>query len=191
MRSQTRPSATASTSRFSNSSPTMPPTCGSPRRTTSAFSKRASRAIRSRASRPRCTLLTRTSPELDERDTGRGRCAPRGQSLLRSQARCALLPAPSPRDGPSAAAYARASLTRRALTLRRYAFLVGGHAVVVGSRGVLDVSHAIAGAKRPSSGGSPREGVRSEERAEQRLAAGGRRLPRPGLGTYGSAPVAC
>src|SRR5438445_51854 len=29
-------------------------------------------------------------------------------------------------------------------------------------------------------GGSPREGARSEERAEQRLAAGGRRLPRPG-----------
>src|SRR2546421_549963 len=28
-------------------------------------------------------------------------------------------------------------------------------------------------------GGSPREGARSEERAEQRLAAGGRRLPRP------------
>jgi hypothetical protein len=28
--------------------------------------------------------------------------------------------------------------------------------------------------------GSPREGARSEERAEQRLAAGGRRLPRPG-----------
>src|SRR5207302_4993601 len=30
------------------------------------------------------------------------------------------------------------------------------------------------------SGGSPREGVRSEARAKQRLAAGGRRLPRPG-----------
>jgi hypothetical protein len=29
------------------------------------------------------------------------------------------------------------------------------------------------------SGGSPREGARSEERAQQRLAAGGRRLPRP------------
>src|SRR5713226_2965504 len=29
------------------------------------------------------------------------------------------------------------------------------------------------------SGGSPREGARSEVRAEQRLAAGGRRLPRP------------
>src|SRR5207253_190462 len=29
-------------------------------------------------------------------------------------------------------------------------------------------------------GGSPREGARSEVRAEQRLAAGGRRLPRPG-----------
>ena len=29
------------------------------------------------------------------------------------------------------------------------------------------------------SGGSPREGARSEARAEQRLAAGGRRLPRP------------
>ena len=29
-------------------------------------------------------------------------------------------------------------------------------------------------------GGSPREGARSEARAEQRLAAGGRRLPRPG-----------
>src|SRR6266699_438257 len=28
-------------------------------------------------------------------------------------------------------------------------------------------------------GGSPREGARSEVRAEQRLAAGGRRLPRP------------
>src|SRR5207244_1355152 len=35
-------------------------------------------------------------------------------------------------------------------------------------------------AKRASCGGSPREGARSEERAEQRLAAGGRRLPRPG-----------
>src|SRR5947209_14515138 len=32
---------------------------------------------------------------------GQGRCAPRGQSLLRSQARCALLPAPSPREGPT------------------------------------------------------------------------------------------
>ena len=31
-----------------------------------------------------------------------------------------------------------------------------------------------------SSGGSPREGARSEARAEQRLAAGGRRRPRPG-----------
>ena len=30
--------------------------------------------------------------------SGSGGCAPRGQSLLRSQARCALLPAPSPRD---------------------------------------------------------------------------------------------
>src|SRR3954470_7739693 len=36
-------------------------------------------------------------------------------------------------------------------------------------------------AEGPSSGGSPREGARSEERAKQRLAAGGRRLPRPGL----------
>jgi hypothetical protein len=33
---------------------------------------------------------------------------------------------------------------------------------------------------RELSGGSPREGARSEERAELRLAAGGRRLPRPG-----------
>src|SRR5438094_9040078 len=32
-------------------------------------------------------------------------------------------------------------------------------------------------------GGSPREGARSEERAEPRLAAGGRRLPRPGTPT--------
>jgi hypothetical protein len=37
-----------------------------------------------------------------------------------------------------------------------------------------------SGCRRPISGGSPREGARSEERAEQRLAAGGRRLPRPG-----------
>src|ERR1700716_770764 len=38
-------------------------------------------------------------------------------------------------------------------------------------------------------GGSPREGARSEERAEQRLAAGGRRLPRPRPGTEpGPAP---
>src|SRR4051812_7124414 len=42
-------------------------------------------------------------------------------------------------------------------------------------------------AKPPSCGGSPREGapfrgrLRSEVRAEQRLAAGGRRLPRPGF----------
>ena len=36
--------------------------------------------------------------------------------------------------------------------------------------------------KAPSCGGSPREGARSEfyQLAEQRLAAGGRRLPRPG-----------
>ena len=33
--------------------------------------------------------------------------------------------------------------------------------------------------RRFLSGGSPREGARSEARAEQRLAAGGRRLPRP------------
>src|SRR6185503_4500453 len=31
------------------------------------------------------------------RSVGRGRCAPRRQSLLRSQARCALLPAATPR----------------------------------------------------------------------------------------------
>src|SRR5215207_4961617 len=36
----------------------------------------------------------------------------------------------------------------------------------------------IVGAKRPSCGGSPRKRARSEERAEQRTGAGGRRLPR-------------
>jgi hypothetical protein len=38
-----------------------------------------------------------------------------------------------------------------------------------------DIQEVVA-AEGPSSGGSPREGARSEERAEQRLAAGGRRL---------------
>jgi len=45
-------------------------------------------------------------------------------------------------------------------------------------RTVTDIQ-AVVAAEGPSSGGSPREGARSEERAEQRLAAGGRRLPDP------------
>src|SRR6267378_2543522 len=47
------------------------------------------------------------------------------------------------------------------------------------ARNLTDIQEVVA-AEGPSSGGSPREGARSEERAEQRLAAGGRRLPRPG-----------
>ena len=43
---------------------------------------------------------------------------------------------------------------------------------------------ALAWPRARLSGGSPREGARSEARAEQRLAAGGRRLPRPGASMH-------
>src|SRR5579872_4641184 len=46
-------------------------------------------------------MLTATHPGHGRsRSAGQGRCAPRGRSLLRSQARYALPPAPSPREGP-------------------------------------------------------------------------------------------
>src|SRR5207302_1984855 len=61
-----------STNRFSSNWPTTRPTYGSPRRTISAFSRKASRVIRSRASRPRSTLRTRTSPERPGRSPVRG-----------------------------------------------------------------------------------------------------------------------
>jgi hypothetical protein len=44
----------------------------------------------------------------------------------------------------------------------------------------------FAVARSAPRGGSPREGARSEERAEQRLAAGGRRLPVSIATGYGS-----
>jgi hypothetical protein len=68
----------------------------------------------------------------------------------------------------------------------RHGFLVAltrGHAVApLGGRAQRRWSGRPGGSQlmpRPRSGGSPREGARSEARAEQRLAAGGRRLPRP------------
>ena len=56
--------------------------------------------------------------------------------------------------------------------------LPGSLRLQVGRVGPSVISHRKA--RQRVRGGSPREGARSEERAEQRLAAGGCKLPRPG-----------
>jgi hypothetical protein len=71
------------------------------------------------------------------------------------------------------------TLASRAVTL---GVTVAGRAVTLGvTVAIRDVTVVELVAKpEPTQRGSPREGARSEARAEQRLAAGGCKLRRPG-----------
>jgi len=90
--------------------------------------------------------------------------------------RCALLPAAT----PPLNVHVDGAVTSKSHAAGRYAPHVTDALPAEGSN-----NRAVLGSRtrrrRTLSGGSPREGARSE--AEQRLAAGGRRLPRPGLRT--------
>src|SRR5712692_7524167 len=83
--------------------------------------------------------------------------------------RCALLPAATPR--------VRAVRRRNAGDTDTVDAETSG----LGASTTTSEPGKYKSGEAPSCGGSPREGARSEVRAEQRLAAGGRRLPRPGL----------
>src|SRR5713226_7722748 len=101
---------------------------------------------------------------------GRGRCAPRRQSLLRS----CLAARSFPRRPP---AYVLSALGTPVMPIRLTPKSLGlGASTDFGTgevqRPPLRNLGKYKSGEAPSCGGSPREGARSEARAEQRLAAG-------------------
>src|ERR1051326_2864107 len=140
--------------------------------------------VRPRAHPPPPQLIELGAP-------GQGAAAPRGQSLLREQARCALLPAPSPRVILPCAPAEDASLPAFAPSLWETVSPQGNR--LIGHRRPCTRWRLRAMRSEPTRplpvrtaelhGGTGREGARSELARGAATGPGGRQPPAPALPT--------